>query len=225
MNSMHSLNKVLELDVYGTEMDIDLTKDSVLVLYHDMKLEDGTNMSGKIRDKIWSDIKEARYKWPKFNKVNIIRASDFFDQRNNLKQFTYVFDTRIQTGDDNNRLISFSNKLLDLIKKYNLEGNCFIESYHIQFLKLLEAKNATLKLFIHASSYKDALAASTVVNLYGITMDKTLITKEEISDAHRHNLRVSLFNLDTENKNLQAIDLNPDYMQSDKCDYLLNALN
>ncbi|MCC6372692.1 MAG: hypothetical protein IT236_16935 [Bacteroidia bacterium] len=224
MNSMQSLNEVLKLEVDGTEMDVELTKDNVLVLYHHLNLEDGTNLSGKIREKNWDEIKNCKYKLPLFNKAHLIRASDFFDQRTDLKKFIFTFDTKVQVGDDIDRQLGFADALWALIIKYELEENCFIESYNGSFLKIMETKSSKLKLFVHANDYKTALSMNSFVKLFGITMDREKITKKEIEEAHKNNLKVTLYNLDTENENLKGIAMNPDYMQSDKCDHLINAL-
>ena len=91
-------------------------------------------------------------------------------------------------------------------------------------MKILYLKNNKLKLFIHADDYKAAFNASKYVTLYGITMDRERITKEEIEEAHKQNLHVTLFNTDSEKTNLEAIQMNPDFIQTDKVEYLVNVL-
>ncbi len=224
MNSMNSLNTVLSKDVEGTEMDVQMTKDSVLVLYHNANLEDGTNCNGKISGYNWSKIKECKYKYPLVGKVNLISVNDFFAQQSNIKKYIFVFDTKVEVTDSEETLHLFANALYNLITKYNLEENCFIESYNTNFLKLLYSKNHKLKLFLHADHYQTVLDAKAEVNLFGLTMDRLKISKQEIEDAHKNNLRVAIFNLDTEQGNINGIEMNPDYMQTDKSDFLIGAL-
>lgn len=225
MNSMNSLNHVLSMNVYGTEMDVQLSKDNKLVLYHNVNLQDGTGCSGKIAELNWEELKNCSYKLPYFSPAPLISVDDFFAQRANIKNYVYTFDTKVQVEDDKETQQNFANALYAIIQKYDLVEHCFIESYNIDFLKLLQDKNSHLKLFLHANDYPTCLEAMDYVRLYGITMDRTRISAKEIADAHQHQLRVSLFNLDTQRSNLEAIAMNPDYMQTDKADFLINALH
>jgi glycerophosphoryl diester phosphodiesterase len=225
INSMYSLNEILKQPVYGTEMDVQISKDKELILFHNFRLEDATNCDGLVSEKNSEELKSCQYKLPWLKGgTELITAKAFFDQVINKDDYHYVFDTKISGDASKEEIADFSEALYSLIKTYKLEERCFIESYNFIFLQALLKLNANLKLFIHSDSYNDGLAVAKQVNLFGITIDKVRITKEEIADAHKRNLRIALFNLDTENKNLEAIKMNPDYMQSDNCEFLLEAL-
>ena len=62
------------------------------------------------------------------------------------------------------------------------------------------------------------------MNLYGITISTDIISKEQIEIAHAKNLRVAIWGLYTENDNIEGIRKNPDYMQTDKVEDLLDLL-
>jgi hypothetical protein len=55
-------------------------------------------------------------------------------------------------------------------------------------------------------------------------MDSDKISKEEVQEAHANNIRIALFNLTNEQKNLKAIEKSPDFLQTDKVEYLIEAL-
>lgn len=224
MNSMKSLNDVLDLGAFGTEMDVELSADNVLVLYHNNKLEDGTRCDGVIRSKNWSDIKNCHYTHPITKPALLISADDFLSQRRD-GNFHFTFDCKVEANDNEVYIQDFTKQLYDLILKYNLVERCTIESYNMSFLKVLQEKDSLLRLFVHADTYHDALGINAQVKLYGITMDRLRISAAEIDDAHARGLRVALYNTYTEKANLDAIEMNPDIIQSDKCDFLLNALN
>lgn len=225
INSLRSLNDVLDKAVTGTEMDVQLSQDGQLVLYHPQKLEDATNCKGTVRTKTWAQLNDCGYT-PAFytGKEKLIRAVDFFEQRSNIAAHLFVFDTKIPVEADTAYVSEFATALTALIDKYKLQDNCFIESYSVDFLKALYKKNKQLKLFIHANTLADALRVAEQVPLYGITMDRLNISKAEIATAHSNNLRVALFNLETERENLEAIKMQPDYMQTDLADFLIEAL-
>lgn len=225
INSMQSLNAVLDKEVAGTEMDVQLSKDGELVLYHPQKLEDATSCDGSVRTKTWNELRECGYTPAIYTgREKLIRATDFFEQRNNVPAFLYVFDTKIPVDADSLYVNQFADALTALVEKYKLTGNCFVESYSLYFLKALHQRNKYLKLFIHANTLADALQVAEQVPLYGITMDRLYISQAEIARAHSKNLRVALFNLETETENLAGIAMGPDYLQTDLPDFLIEAL-
>ncbi len=57
-----------------------------------------------------------------------------------------------------------------------------------------------------------------------LTIDINKISSNEIKLAHQNNLFVTLFNVKNEEDNIKAIEMNPDFIQTDKVDFLVNAL-
>lgn len=61
-NNLRNIALLLDSDVDMIEMDVQITKDGVPVLYHDNTLDGKTNGSGSISDKTWSEVSQFRYK-------------------------------------------------------------------------------------------------------------------------------------------------------------------
>ncbi len=142
MNSKTSLLDCLNTGAAGTEMDVYVSKDSVMVLYHNQDLEDLSNCSGRIKEKNWNEIEGCEYKLPLLSPEPIIRADDFFASINKLNQFLYVFDCKLASEDSEAYLHLFANALLTHIQKYDLYAKCFIECTNVSFLEILKSKNA-----------------------------------------------------------------------------------
>lgn len=53
------LNLINDIDII--EMDVQITRDNVPVLFHDSTLDGVTNGSGKIQDKNWAEVSQIRY--------------------------------------------------------------------------------------------------------------------------------------------------------------------
>lgn len=224
MNSFESLTKVLDLGADGTEMDVQLTRDNVLVLYHSSKLQDDTDCDGLIRNKNWSELQSCKYHTPVFKNAGLIRASDFFAKLS-ANSYTFTFDCRVQINDDVEFMTRYTDALSKLIEKYAIIDRSFIESYSAAFLKMLYEKNNNFKLFVHPNDLAAGLEVAKQVKLYGITIDRENITKQEIAFAHSNNLRVALFNADTQRENLAAIQMSPDIIQTDDMSYLVKVLS
>jgi len=61
MNSFEGIMKCLTLGLDGTELDVQMTKDSVLVAFHSSDLADLTTLKGKVNSVSWSELKTANY--------------------------------------------------------------------------------------------------------------------------------------------------------------------
>lgn len=224
MNSFESLSQCLTLGSDGTELDVSVTKDCVLVLFHNLKLEETTNNNGFIKNKRWDEIKNCKYNQPIFSKANLIDASYFFDSVKEKKTKLFTFDCKVRLEDNVDYLNLFAETLIRHIDKYNLIDRCFVESYNLLFLKILQQKNTNIRISLYTSEYNTAIEESKKNKLFGLTIDINKISSNEIKLAHQNNLFVTLFNVKNEEDNIKAIEMNPDFIQTDKVDFLVNAL-
>lgn len=106
------------------EMDIQITRDGEIILFHDDDLVRMTGIKGKVSDTSWADISEITvgrgYKIPKLK--------DVFDQFSSSK---FLLD--IHTADQ--RIIQ---KLIELIDHYAIAPNVIIASEHDEILNQLK---------------------------------------------------------------------------------------
>ena len=61
-NNLKNISLLLDNDVDIIEMDVQITKDGVPVLFHDNNLSPKTNASGSIPNMNWSQLQNVRYK-------------------------------------------------------------------------------------------------------------------------------------------------------------------
>lgn len=61
-NSKEAFEKCLDLDIYGIEMDVQLTKDGEVVVIHDENLGRLLGINKFVKDLTLSDLKELKYK-------------------------------------------------------------------------------------------------------------------------------------------------------------------
>ncbi len=227
MNSMESLINSLETNADGTEFDVQMTKDSVLVLFRDEDLSKQTNMSGMVNSYNWNELKDAYYNENPLIKYNLISVEEFFNSIENLHQYTFTFDCKLYAENSSADFFqTYINAIISLANKYEIDkNNICIESQNTLFLKLFKEAKPDWKLFIYDVNFEEALQNAMELKLYGITISTEHISKEQIAIAHAQNLKVTLWNTLTNEDNEEAIMKNPDYIQSDRIENLLNQLN
>ncbi|MBI3518547.1 MAG: hypothetical protein HY062_04220 [Bacteroidetes bacterium] len=102
-NTLLSLETCLNKGADGTEMDIQVTKDGVLVIFHNDDLSSITECGGVIRDLNWSDIETCRLHSLILKNLNVISFEEFIQTIGSPSKYTFTFDCKLTpgTGDDN----------------------------------------------------------------------------------------------------------------------------
>lgn len=223
IDTWESIQECLNIGADGTEMDIQMTKDSVLVVFHDEKLENATSCIGLISEKKWSEIGTCLYNSPLSSHIDLMRAEDVFSRINNLNKYLFTFDCKFYTSSNNtiDYFNQFANAIIALVEKYQLEKNLLIESQNLDFLRIIQNKKNDLKLFIYPADFEEGLKIAQDLNLFGITIDSKLVTEKKIALAHEKGLRVAIWNIETQEENLSGLQKSPDYIQSDKIHHLV----
>ncbi len=227
INSQESIQQCFDIGSTGSEMDLQLTKDSVLVLFHDTKLEDGSTGNGIINDKNWDEIKDSYHKTPLSRKVKVVSLANLL---NNINKSDYklVFDCKLYLGTGKNYdrfLHTYANALKNIIDLHQLNERVFIESSDTNFLRVLKTKDSQLKLFYYPQTFEIGLETANIMELFGITIPNEKINKEQVAIAHKHGKTIAVWNVSSENKNIEAISKNVDFIQSDRLKHLLKIFD
>ena len=225
MNSYESILKCLNTGAQGSEMDVQLTKDSVLVAYHSRDLSDNTNLSGIVHAFTWAELKSAYYTSTPYLRYSILSLDELFSNIENLHDYVFTFDCKLYTQENATTYKkTYINSIAKIIDRYDLADNVYLESQDTDFLPRLKQKNQSFKLFIYPSSYDNGLSKALDLGLYGITISTDDITKEQVEEAHRNNLHIALWNTHSKRRNKEAIDKSPDFIQTDRVAHLVKML-
>jgi glycerophosphoryl diester phosphodiesterase len=222
MNSFESLSEALDSGVDGIEMDVQMTADSVLVLYHGKDLETETGCNGQVRGHSYVELKDCNYERKLFaGPVPLITAEDFF-RRIGKKDFRVTLECKIEFGADPSHVNRFARNLAAFIEKHQLVARSYVESYNLDFLRQLKQLNDSLRLFVYAGDMRETLIADAYVPLHGVTIDLARADASFIQQAHKHVLEVSVFNVRTERDNVKALNIGADNIQTDKVRHLVD---
>jgi glycerophosphoryl diester phosphodiesterase len=227
IDSYESIEPCLRIGADGSEMDIQMTKDSVLVVYHNKVLEEETLCEGTINDKLWPEIWGCHRTSAISSRINLKSFNDLMNELisagYNIHDYTYTFDCKLYSHASNPNLFlkQYANAVLKAIDDFQLTDNLLIESQDTTFLRILQKKRSGLKLFIYPSDFNNAMDIALSMKLYGITIHTDLIDAKQVKFAHDNGIRVTLWGINTENKNVEAVLKSPDFIQTDKPIHLL----
>lgn len=224
MNSFESIINCLSLGADGTEIDVQMTKDSVLVAFHGGFLNHSTNISGQIFNKTWSEMNNAIYKDPPYTNYKLITLDELFSNIPKLKEYTFFLDCKNFNPDTSlSYLNKFNNALINIIDKHNLANNVYIEFKRKELIKSLIIKRPDLKIFVY-SKFDLAFEIVNEFQLHGITNSVDKISKEDVLKAHENGIMIAVINTHSKSRNIEAIEKNVDFIQSDKVKHLIKIL-
>lgn len=225
-NTFESINECLSLGANGTEIDIQLSKDSVLVALHDPDLKDNTDRKGIINELNWNEIKGAKYTNVPFLDYPLVSLDELFKKLNSPKNYTFSFDIKLYKGTENLDTYRkrFANALIRFIEKNDLEESVLIESQDESFLQRIKELKPSYRLLIYPVNFESGLQKAMEMNLFGITISVDNASKDQIKKAHENSISVALWSVNSRSKNKEAIRKNPDIIQTDRLENLLKLL-
>lgn len=224
MNSQESILNCLNIGADGTEIDVQMTKDGVLVAFHDEDLDDKTNFNGKIHEKNWAEIEGAQYTSPNYGGYKLSTLENIFKNIPNQDQYLFILDIRhFDFEKDSNYYDEINTALIDLIDQYNLVENVYIEFKTEKSITTFQAIRPDIKQFIF-TGFEYALSLASQYNLTGITVSFEELTSERVELLHEKGFMVSTFNTHSKKRNIEAVELNVDFIQTDRVKHLIDIL-
>ena len=148
-NSFQSLIEIKNINSdfkLGVEFDIQLTMDNKIVIYHDEYLDDIS-----IEKSTYNDIIKKN--------SSIIQLDRILKEFDNTQ---YLLNIELKCYSIS-RLETYSNILIDLLSKYNL--NYIISSFNLDILKLIKESNI-LNVYFISENVEYINADITIYNMY-----------------------------------------------------------
>ncbi len=213
-NSIKALQLAGEAKFDGTEFDVHLTKDEVLIVYHDDEIN-----GVLIEDSYYRDI--ANYKLPNHETIPTLEA--YLEAAKNYPNLSLVIEIKSQ-----NNLIHEEKEvkvLLQLIRDKIIDNQLEFISFSKTICTLLKKENSKLKV-----SYLEGDLSPTEIKalgLDGLDYDYNILIKNKhwIKEAHQLGLKTNSWTVNDQKIMKQLIDLNIEMISTDEPILLHNMLN
>lgn len=234
-NSAQSIRQALLLyGADGVEVDIQLTADNQLVLYHDQRLESSTNGIGYVSDFKANELTKKCYRAQidQYTVYNIILLDDLIRIAKNAKRKIYIslnMHPQFEVEDQ----VKYRKRFIAALKPY-WTNHCN-DSICLMFespdrLFLTELMNTTPWNIGKSSIYYDG--SSTVENvqfawennLNGLVSNYLNETPESIKMAQSVGLEMVLYGMKLKSDIRKALELKPDKVQTDNIPMTMDYL-
>jgi glycerophosphoryl diester phosphodiesterase len=236
-STLYTFRRAVELGVDVLEMDLRVTRDNHLVVFHDETVERTTNGTGRVGDFRLADLKalDAGARWsPDHGASYPLRGRAL-----RVPTLTEVFQafphTRMNLELKDTRR-SIPNSLCRLVQRHRMTDNVMVAGFDAGTLKKFRQlcpAVATSASFYEAamffslqglrlqSVYSASALALQVPEKYG---DLTVVNRHFIEAAHARNMSVHVWTVNEEDDMRRLIDLGVDGIMTDNPQRLIELL-
>jgi glycerophosphoryl diester phosphodiesterase len=213
-NTYEAIAPAIGIGVDGCEIDIQLTKDTVLVLFHDLTLNPNTTCTGRVYESDWSDIKQCKY-YALENMIFINSVDELFCKIPNLNDLYFSFDCKIDENVTDYDLYrkQFLRAIKRLCDKYNMSEHVFIEGDE-SFLNMAKSLGMSNKLFFFSYLDNNAIDIANNNNFFGISTSLEWL-KVNAELAHDKGLYLMVWAPKNDAENKEALSKKADIIQTD----------
>jgi glycerophosphoryl diester phosphodiesterase len=236
-NSMESIEKaLLAYNIYGVEVDVQMSENGTFWMYHDEELWSMTNCESCVSERSDNYLKNCKYR--NDFAINIAAQHHLskleelfqFHQNKNLNSII-LLDVRTNSkcisdypkSEDYKNLMA--KNLNDLIEKYNLKKKVWIGTSDLDFLDKMFKINNSLLFFIEGKADDEIINyANSKEYFKGFILKNSETKKEDIENLSNLGYKSILFMVKVSSGHQEAIAKNPDYLMTDNVQLSLNAL-
>jgi glycerophosphoryl diester phosphodiesterase len=229
---LRSIQKALDLNVGRIEIDVQQTKDSVVIVMHDETLDRTTNGKGEIKDLLYSDIRQfsAGIKFSvEYKKIIIPTLTEVLRLIDG--QATLVIE--IKKGGDYNPGIE--ENVITQIMEYEALNWCIIHSFEDKVLEKIYSLNPAIrlhKLLVWKAPklplYFDLKLRFGNLSKYNyieeISLEYRFLSRSVVKEIHDLGKKVNVWTVNEKTDMQKMIDLGVDGIITDYPDRLLEMV-
>ena len=172
----------------GIETDVQMTKDGVLVLFHDDTIERLTGEKGSVSDFTLEELKKFTFR--KDDRMDKIVVFEEFLQHFAFREMTFAIEIK-QPG--------IEKEIADLIRKYNLVHKCVVTSFIMDCIRTIKSYAPEL----HCGLLKYEITDENLAELAAIGVEEVCphaenVTAEQVAKWHRNGFNVRAWGVKNE---------------------------
>lgn len=235
-NSLEGITKAVEgYGTEGVEVDVQLSKDGILFLYHDSRLQTLTDCVGCLHQYEAEELDDCKYvlgfNTQNFNNQKLVRLETIIKRFSSRTSKPYIF-LDLKTSPDCPHSFDYSNfetayieSLKAIFEKYNCQDWVIVESADFSFLKKLQAEIDELQISYFTLISESSIEQAVEHNFFGLSSNFGSASKATIKAAHEQGLFVTLGILKIRRDAIDMIEMSPDFIYTDNILLLQSILD
>ena len=219
LNSITSIKEVLSYPVSGTEVDIKITSDGVLVAFHDTDLKRNTECTGTVADMTFNELSKCKNKtWLRSEPIATVQSL----LSKKWKEGTiFSLDLKPDKGIDK---AAFANSIVETIMNYP-QYQFLVEAQDLDLLDYLKRNNVNADLYYYTQSPDTGIESALVYGLNGISINLNQVTATKVAEIKSMELKIMLWGTGSAQSNRLALEYESDIIQTDDVESMMKILS
>lgn len=208
-NTLISIEKAIEEGADYIEIDVRLSKDKEVVLFHDNKLTRINGSNESIENMNLEDIKRidnGSYKSEKYANVQIVTLEEVF--RNFRGRAKFNIELKVKNTNDYTLL----SKVSELIRKYSMDSDVVVSSFNKVLIEKFKEDNAHIKIGYITSKPIDDV---NELQCDFISVNYDMLSRELVEKIHNSQKEIYVWTINDDKQIKRAINLDVENIITD----------
>lgn len=219
-NTVYAFQEAIDIDADYIELDVQLTADKQLVVFHDKNISRTTNGSGKISDYTYEELQQlSAGKWfgIGFEDAKIMLLSDVLD----FVGHKALLNIEIKNIGNVNETVE---QTVELVKEYGLTSSCYITSFSYKALKKVKELEPKIKTALIAN-IATSTAYSQLPDIDAVSMNYIFVNKSVVNTAHQNGKLIFVWTVDNESDIRKMVSLGVDNIITNRPDKAIEIVD
>ncbi len=219
-NTMYAFQAALDSDADYIELDVQLTKDEQLVVFHDEKIDRVSNKKGSLNNYTYAELQRISVgEWFGDGQFADARVPLFSDV---LELVGHDILLNIEIKDHGNTSLTVQ-KTVELIQQYDIVSSCYITSFSYKALKQVKQLDPRIKTGLIANAIT-TMAFNQLKYIDALSLNHLLVNQAVINSAHQSGKRVFVWTVDRPSEMQNMIALGVDNIITNRPDKAAEAV-
>lgn len=191
-NTILAFSKAIAIGADAIELDVHKTKDNVLVVIHDEKVNRTHRGKGYVKDYTLKELQSLKHKSLKYylNRQTYIPT---------LEEVLDIFKSNkmlinIEIKNDKINYEGIEKDVIDMVKQYNMKSRIILSSFnHNALLKCKEIDSTIVTGMLYSKNIKNIGEYAKKYKVDALHPSALLLDEEYIKEAHRYKLKVNTY--------------------------------
>jgi glycerophosphoryl diester phosphodiesterase len=172
-NTLSSFAAGVDMGADGIETDVQISKDGVLMIYHDDSMKDKTGFDGSIADYTYEQLRAARMKNTAYGREDCLMTFEDFLKYFAWRDLTLAIELKVE---------GIGAKVIDMLKRYNALEKSIITSFKYGALLECYEYDKSVKLgWLYVKTAASTLEKLAAINAYQACPKAQDITAADIA--------------------------------------------
>jgi glycerophosphoryl diester phosphodiesterase len=229
-NTIAAAQRSLAAGADAIEMDIQVSADGQLVVFHDGELQSKTTCSGCVHDQNWAALSSCQYQTPNGN-LDGIHHLPLLDSMlvaiaasgSQARIFLNTkHDSPCDPGYDGFK--PFAQSLVEAIRRHGFSERVIVESMNADFLDIVHGLAPDLQLLFDDEDFERGMAVVRSHAFLGLVISNGQVTEAQVRQAHTEGYWLGIWGQKVLGDTRKAIAKGPELIMTDDLLMLQAAL-